>query len=299
MRDWYRSHLAPWATRIEETIDRLLPPAEAPPALLHGAMRYSVLGGGKRLRGILAVTACQAAGGRPEEALPLAAALEMIHAYSLVHDDLPAMDDDVLRRGKPTTHIRFGEDIAILAGDALLTHAFIVLGRLPQVTRVDAATALAIVQEVADAAGSEGLVGGQVADLQAEGRTDVPVAELQAIHARKTGALFRASVRTGARLAGADDATLQLLDEYARSFGLAFQIADDVLDVTGDEAALGKHVGSDAAKDKSTYVTRFGPEEALRRAQSAADEAVRAVAPLGEKASLLQRIAAYAVARDR
>lgn len=300
MTNRHTSYLELWAERIDEAMDELLPGAEETPAVIHESMRYSALGGGKRLRGVLAVTACAAGGGEAERALPLAAALEMLHAYSLVHDDLPAMDDDALRRGKPTNHIRFGEDIAILAGDALLTHAFAVLSRLPELAGVDANTGLAIVREVADAGGTAGLIGGQVADLEAEGQGAGVTAEaLRAIHIRKTGALFRACVRTGARLAGAADDTLHALTKYAEAFGIAFQIADDVLDVTGDEEALGKSIGSDAARDKSTYVSLFGIEKAIQLAEAAAAEAREAVASLGEPGRMLQQMATFAVARDR
>lgn len=300
MTDWQSSFLVPWARRVEETIDKLLPGVDISPAIIHESMRYSALGGGKRLRGVLAVAACQAAGGDPEKALPLAAALEMVHAYSLVHDDLPAMDDDALRRGKPTNHIRFGEDIAILAGDGLLTHAFIVLSQLPELSGIDGRTALAIVREVAEAAGTTGLIGGQVADLEAEGRGDELSAEqLQHIHARKTGALFRACVRTGALLADGGGKNRQALSDYADSFGLAFQIADDVLDVIGDEASLGKRVGSDAAKQKSTYVTLYGTDRAIQLAREAVARAVAAVEGFGEEGHMLIRLAEYAVDRDR
>lgn len=300
MKDGDASYLELWARRIDGALDELLPTVEEPPAIIHEAMRYSALGGGKRLRGVLAVTACAAGGGEAERALPLAAALEMLHAYSLVHDDLPAMDDDALRRGKPTNHIRFGEDMAILAGDALLTHAFVVLSRLPELSGVDADTGLAIVREVAEAGGTAGLIGGQVADLEAEGQgAEVTAEALRAIHTRKTGALFRACVRTGARLAGAGKETLHALTAYAESFGIAFQIADDVLDVTGDEEALGKHIGSDAAREKSTYVSLFGIEKAIQLAEEAAAEAQKAVVALGEPGRMLQQMATFAVARDR
>lgn len=294
------SYLHMWAQRIEATLDELLPGETEAPGIIHESMRYSALGGGKRLRGVLAVTACAAAGGDPQEALPVAAALEMLHAYSLVHDDLPAMDDDAMRRGKPTNHIRFGEGIAILAGDALLTHAFIVLSRLPELTGAAADVSLAIIGEVAAAAGTAGLIGGQVADLEAEGRgTQLSAAELRAIHARKTGALFKTSVRTGALLAEANPAVLDALTQYAAALGIAFQIADDVLDVVGDEATLGKRVGSDAVQQKATYPALFGLERARAMAAEAVEEAKAAVSPLGEAGRMLQQLADFAAARDR
>lgn len=294
------SYLQTWAQRVEKTLDELLPGESETPRIIHQSMRYSALGGGKRLRGVLAVTACAAAGGEADHALPLAAALEMLHAYSLVHDDLPAMDDDEMRRGKPTNHIRFGEGIAILAGDALLTHAFIVLARLPELAGAAPDVSLAIVREVAEAAGTAGLIGGQVADLEAEGRGErLSAAELQAIHARKTGALFRTSVRTGALLAGADAAVMEALTQYAVALGLAFQIADDVLDVVGEEDAIGKRVGSDAAQDKATYPALFGLERSKQMAAAAVAEAQAAVAPLGEAGRTLQQLADFAASRDR
>lgn len=295
-----QQYVAHWAAAVERELDKLLPPESQEPPTIHKSMRYSALGGGKRLRGALAVTACRAAGGTETKGLPLAAAIEMIHAYSLVHDDLPAMDDDDLRRGKPTNHKVFGEGMAILAGDALLTHAFGVLGRLPELAGATAEQTLAIIREVTDAAGTLGLIGGQVADLEAEGRTDVTVDELRSIHARKTGALFRACVRCGALLGGASGDVLERLTRYADAFGLAFQIADDILDVTGDERALGKHTGRDAAQAKATYPALLGLESARRMAQEASGEAQRIVAGLPSPArEVLQYLARFAVQRDR
>lgn len=294
-----QSHIDAWAERIERSLDELLPGEAESPPVIHRSMRYSALGGGKRLRGILAVTACEAAGGDGTRALPLAAALEMIHAYSLVHDDLPAMDDDAMRRGKPTNHIKFGEGIAVLAGDALLTHAFIVLSHLPKLADVSEQVALRIVAEVAQASGTAGLIGGQVADLEAEGRTDTLSAdELRAIHARKTGALFRTSVRAGALLAGADATTLDALTRYANALGIAFQIADDVLDVIGNEQALGKRVGSDADRGKTTYPALFGLERAKEMALAAVAEADDALTGLGADADMLRQLARFAALRD-
>lgn len=287
------------AGQVDAAIDELLPAAVTRPAVIHEAMRYSVLGGGKRLRGILTVTACVAAGGRVADALPVAASIEMIHAYSLVHDDLPAMDDDDLRRGKPTTHIAFGEGMAVLAGDALLTHAFWALARLPRFADIDPDTALAVLREVTDAAGTAGLIGGQVADLAAEGRAEaVSLAELQSIHRRKTGALFRAAVRCGGLVARATDDVLAKLTTYAKALGLAFQIADDILDVVGDEASLGKRVGSDTARDKATYPALVGLERARAMADVAVTQACDAVHTLGPAADTLQRLARFAARRD-
>lgn len=294
------AYVSEWAEAVEESLDELLPAEDEEPSTIHRAMRYSALGGGKRLRGVLAVTACRAAGGDEVAALPLAAAIEMIHAYSLVHDDLPAMDDDDMRRGKPTNHKVFGEGMAILAGDALLTQAFLVLARLPELISVSAETTVHVIREISEAAGTVGLIGGQVADLEAEGRANVAVEELQSIHARKTGALFRASVRTGALLAGAPLETLQALTTYADAFGLAFQIADDILDVTGDAELLGKQTGRDSQQAKATYPALVGLEQARQMAAEAAVDARAAVAALPSPArDVLEYLADFAVRRDR
>lgn len=294
------AYVSEWAEAVEESLDELLPAEDEEPSTIHRAMRYSALGGGKRLRGVLAVTACRAAGGDEVAALPLAAAIEMIHAYSLVHDDLPAMDDDDMRRGKPTNHKVFGEGMAILAGDALLTQAFLVLARLPELISVSAETTVHVIREISEAAGTVGLIGGQVADLEAEGRANVAVEELQSIHARKTGALFRASVRTGALLAGASLETLQALTTYADAFGLAFQIADDILDVTGDAEVLGKQTGRDSQQAKATYPALVGLEQARQMAAEAAVDARAAVAALPSPArDVLEYLADFAVRRDR
>lgn len=289
-----------WAARVEAALDELLPAEHAVPTVIHRAMRYSTLGGGKRLRGVLAVSACAAAGGDPERALPVAAALEMIHAYSLIHDDLPCMDDADLRRGKPSCHKAFGEAMAVLAGDALLTHAFWVLARLPQLSGAAAPTVLAIIDEVAAAAGTGGLIGGQVADLEAEGRAqELSGDELRSIHARKTGALFRASVRTGAMLGEASDDVLAALTRYGEELGLAFQITDDILDVVGDTAAMGKRAGQDQERRKATYPALFGLERARAMAADAIDRACAAVAPLGERGQVLAELVRWLGSRDR
>lgn len=294
------AYVAEQARAVEKAMDELLPPEQDAPATIHRAMRYSALGGGKRLRGVLVVTACRAAGGSERTALPLAAALEMLHAYSLVHDDLPAMDDDDLRRGKPTAHKVFGEGMAVLAGDALLTRAFWVIGRLPALVGVSAEKTLAIVEEVTDAAGTMGLIGGQVADLEAEGRTDVTVEELRSIHLRKTGALFRACLRCGALLGDPTPDVLTSLTAYADAFGLAFQIADDILDVVGDERSLGKHTGRDTDQEKATYPALMGLDAARRMAWQAAEDACAAVARLPSPArDVLEGLARFAVRRDR
>ncbi len=282
---------------IDKALDGYLPPADADPAVIHQSMRYSVFAGGKRLRPALTLAAAETVGGRISAALPAACAIELIHTYSLIHDDLPAMDDDELRRGSPTNHRVFGEDIAILAGDALFAHAFQLLAGGESAANNDQERLLRVVAEVARACGTGGLIGGQVLDLTAEGR-ELNENELIRIHRAKTGALFRAAIRTGAMLSGADEEQLGRLSEYADYFGLAFQITDDILDVDGDEARLGKMVGSDSKNLKTTYATLFGTEGARRRALDAAEKALEALAGFGREADFLRQAVKFVVTRD-
>ena len=280
---------------VEEGLLRELREEEAFDARLAESMKYSLLAGGKRLRPILLMAAADAVGGCGEDFLPSACALEMIHTYSLIHDDLPAMDNDDYRRGRLTNHKVYGAGVATLAGDALLTLAFEVLTRQ---TGVSPETIVRVVREVSMAAGPNGMVGGQALDLASEGQR-IGRDALRRMHMAKTGALFRAAVRSGAILAGADDEKLAALTEYAEAFGLAFQITDDILDVTGDEAAIGKPVGSDERNHKSTYVTLTSLDEATRIAREAVGRAHRALAPLGGKAAFLDELAEYLITRDR
>ena len=289
---------AEWARRralVEEGLMRELREDEAFDARLAESMKYSLMAGGKRLRPILLMAAADAVGAHGEDYLTSACALEMIHTYSLIHDDLPAMDDDDYRRGRLTNHKVYGAGLATLAGDALLTMAFEVLLRQKGVSPE---TLVRVVREVSVAAGPNGMVGGQALDLASEGK---PVGRetLRRMHMAKTGALFRAAVRSGAILAGADESTLTALTEYAEAFGLAFQITDDILDMTGDEATIGKPVGSDARNHKSTYVTLTSLPEAKRLAREAADTAQAALSPLGDQAAFLGELAEYLIARDR
>ena len=289
---------AEWEKRralVEAGLLRELREDEAFDARLAESMKYSLMAGGKRLRPILLMASADAVGGRGEDFLPSACALEMIHTYSLIHDDLPAMDDDDYRRGRLTNHKVYGAGVATLAGDALLTLAFEVLTRQEGVS---AETILHVVREVSIAAGANGMVGGQALDLESEGKR-IDRDTLRRMHMAKTGALFRAAVRSGAVLAGADEAKLAALTEYAEAFGLAFQITDDILDVTGDEATIGKPVGSDERNHKSTYVTLTSLDEAKRLARKAADRAHRALDSLGENAAFLDELAEYLVTRDR
>jgi geranylgeranyl diphosphate synthase type II len=301
--------------RVEEALSGYLPEViagegAACPARLAMAMRYSALGGGKRLRPVLCLMAAEACGGEGEMALPAACALEMVHTYSLIHDDLPAMDDDDLRRGRSTCHRAFDEATAILAGDGLLTLAFEVVARDVK----PPTAALRCVQILAEAAGPSGMVAGQMADLQAEGRTEIlglgrnggaavetmaTLAALESIHRRKTGALLRAPLRMGAVIAAAPETCVEALDRYGKSVGLAFQIVDDLLDVQGDETKLGKRVGKDSELGKWTYPRFLGVDGSRRRARQLADEAVAALDPFGARGDRLKDLALALLERDR
>ncbi len=279
--------------RAEQALSHSLPPAEQSPADLHRAMRYAVLGGGKRLRPLLVYAAAHALDEDGAQLDAAACAVELIHAYSLVHDDLPAMDDDALRRGRPTCHIVFGEAMAILAGDALQALAFELLADDP---RIDANTGMAMLRALGRACGAEGMAGGQALDLAAIGHP-LTLAELEHMHACKTGALIRASVQLGALIAGADADTLDALDRYAHAVGLAFQVRDDILDVEGESAVIGKTAGKDAAADKPTFPSIIGLDASRARLAALTDEALAAIAPLGERGKLLRELANYAAHR--
>jgi farnesyl diphosphate synthase len=278
--------------RIEDVLERALPHADMLPAGLHEAMRYAVLGGGKRIRPLLAYAAGEFAGADPDLVDFPAAAVELIHAYSLVHDDLPCMDNDTLRRGKPTCHVAFGEATALLAGDALQSQAFALLGGSPMRDSGAACATLAV------AAGAPGMAGGQAIDLASSG-TALSLAELQTMHRMKTGALIRAAVELGAAcgrpLASAETSALAV---YARAAGLSFQVVDDVLDVEGTDAALGKTAGKDAAQQKATYVSLLGLGQARRHAEALRVEACAALAPFGGASRRLVELADWIVLRN-
>ena len=259
------------------------------------AMEYSLMAGGKRIRPILLMAAAEAVGSTGYNYLPVACGLEMIHTYSLIHDDLPCMDDDDYRRGRLTNHKVYGEAMAILAGDALLTQAFEVILRQPHVS---AELLLQVVKEMSIAAGPNGMVGGQVIDMLSEGKR-ISMEELRKMHMGKTGALFRAAIRSGAIMAQADEKQLEALTTYADCFGLAFQITDDILDVVGDEAVIGKPVGSDERNDKSTYVTLTSLEEARRLAADTVAQAVEALEVFGDKASFLKELVEMLLERNK
>ena len=303
LRDYLRAR----RDDVDQALSRALLGAVGKLATIHDAMRYSLFAGGKRIRPILALAAAEAeAAGDPSVialAMPAACAIEMIHTYSLIHDDLPAMDNDTLRRGKPTLHVVYGEGLAILAGDGLLAEAFALLAREPEDTdRPDlGARKLATIRRIAEAAGSSGMVGGQAIDLQAAGHGHdagaLDAESLKDMHARKTGALIRAAAVTGAVMAGASHERVDEIDAYASWLGLAFQIVDDVLDVEGQGTDLGKTIGKDAAADKPTYPALFGLDDSKRLARQAADSAVAALARAQLADSRLADIAHWVVSR--
>lgn len=282
--------------RTERALDRYLPSTESLPTTLHEAMRYATLGGGKRLRALLCHAAGELVGADPEWLDGAASAVEMIHAYSLVHDDLPAMDDDLLRRGQPTVHVRYGEAVAILVGDGLQAQAFAVIGQLP----ATAAHKVALLQELARASSSLGLVGGQAIDLASVGLV-LPREELERMHRMKTGALFRAAIFMGAHCGHApiDPVVHLALEQYQCAVGLAFQVVDDVLDVTTDAATLGKTPGKDAQDHKPTYVSLLGLEAARELAEQLGERACSALLPLGAKATYLHGLVDMIVHRIR
>lgn len=279
---------------VDRALDRFLPKASVRPATIHKAMRYSLFAGGKRLRPILCLAAAEACGGKIESALPLACAVECIHTYSLIHDDLPSMDNDDFRRGRPTCHKVFGEGIAILAGDALLTIAFEIANRVSPPRRYHLRE---IIGEIASGAGSRKLIAGQVADLEAEGRS-ITRAELRFIHENKTAALLTTCVRLGTMSAGASAKQLSAVTDFGRALGLAFQVIDDILDVTQTSEKLGKSAGKDIAAKKATYPAVIGLEKSRAEAQRLTNEAHAALKPLGSHAEKLRALAEYLLVRD-
>jgi geranylgeranyl diphosphate synthase type II len=291
-----KAYLAKKKDIVDKSLEKLVPPARSFPPSVHEAMRYSLFAGGKRVRPILAVAAAEALGAKTADLLPIAGSLELIHTYSLVHDDLPAMDDDDLRRGRPTCHKVYGEAVAILAGDGLLTMAFETLSDPRRLKAVPANRLVSIIKEVSTASGVFGMIGGQVVDMESEGR-DVDFPTLEYIHTHKTGALIRASVRVGALYAKAGKRQFTALTHYGEMVGLAFQIADDILDVTGTREEIGKDVGSDIKKGKKTFPGFYGLEESRRRAGEVADKAVHALRDFDRKADPLRELAKYIVNR--
>jgi geranylgeranyl diphosphate synthase type II len=291
---------------IDDALAAALPTAPDCPAPLADAMRYSLLAGGKRLRPLLCLASCEAVGGSVEDALPAACALEFIHTYSLIHDDLPAMDDDTMRRGRPTLHVVAGEGMAILAGDGLLTEAFALLARDAERHPQRAARTLRALGTIAHAAGVLGMVGGQAIDLatvtpRVDDTPTTPFTgeHLQAMHARKTGALIRAAATAGAVMGGADDSVIAHIDRAAAEFGLGFQIVDDILDVEGDSSDLGKTAGKDAASGKPTYPALYGLDRSREMAQACLTRAEQALAPLALRSTHLLALGRTMIQRTR
>lgn len=286
-------YLTAYKAQIETELDRLLPVTY--PNRIYEAMRYSLLAGGKRLRPILCLATCQLVGGTLEMAIPTACALEMVHTMSLIHDDLPAMDNDDYRRGQLTNHKVYGEDIAILAGDGLLAYAFEVIAT--KTTGVPTDRLLRVVASLGRAVGAAGLVGGQVVDLESEGHANVTLETLNFIHRHKTGALLEVSIVSGALLAGAAEAELQRLSRYAQNIGLAFQIVDDILDITATQEELGKSIGKDLQAQKATYPSFWGLEESRHQAQRLVEAAKAELTPFDERAQPLVAIADFITSR--
>jgi geranylgeranyl diphosphate synthase type II len=277
---------------IDEALEKVIPQETDFPQSLHKAMRYALLPGGKRIRPILAMAAYEAVGGTGDGILPYASALELIHTYSLIHDDLPALDNDDYRRGKPTTHKAFGEATAILAGDALLTEAFHLMSTEGLGGEVDPRVAIQAIGEISRAAGIAGMIAGQVVDLESEGKqVDLPILEF--IHTHKTGSLILVCVRTGGLLGGATEAEMEALTRYGKAIGLAFQITDDILDVEGNRIAMGRPSGADVARNKVTYPALLGLGESKRRYNELITKAIEALELFGDRGEPLREIALY------
>mgnify|MGYP002624308426 FL=1 len=292
--DDLKEYLEARAAEVDAELDRLLPTKRQRPSSIHEAMRYSLFAGGKRLRPVLCLAAAEACGGENEAAVPSACAVELMHTYSLIHDDLPCMDDDDLRRGRPTCHKVYGEGMAVLTGDALLTEAFLVLSETVPTPRYPTA---AFIAELAVTGGSTRLIGGPVRDLEGEGR-DLTKAQIVKIHEAKTAALLTTSIRLGAMTANATPAKLESLTIFGHALGLAFQVIDDILDVTQSTEKLGKTAGKDVAVAKATYPAILGLDKARREAARLTKQAMTALDPFGKKAHRLHQIAAYLLERD-
>jgi geranylgeranyl diphosphate synthase type II len=291
-----RAYLAQKRAAVDRTLEALVPAATTFPPTVFEAMRYSLFAGGKRVRPILAIAAAESLGARTTGLLPIAGSLELIHTYSLIHDDLPSMDDDDFRRGLPTCHKAYGEAIAILAGDGLLNMAFEVLADARRFKTVTTGRMIAIMREIAHAAGVFGMVGGQVVDMESEGK-DVDFPTLEFIHTHKTGALIRASARVGALYAKANEQRLKALTRYGEYVGLAFQIADDILDIVGNQQDLGKDVGGDIKKGKKTFPSFYGLEESRRRAREVVDKALLSIQRFDRRADPLRELAKHVITR--
>lgn len=283
---------------VDAALQKYAPSPQGPASRLMEAMRYSLFADGKRLRPILCIAGCEAVDGAPERVLPVACALEFIHAYSLIHDDLPLMDDDDVRRGQPTNHKVFGDAVALLAGDALLTEAFHLMAGPDQASLIPAPRITQAIQLIAEAAGFDGMVGGQAVDILSEHKpADLDLVNY--MHTHKTGALITASVVSGALLAGADDLRLKAMESYGSHIGLAFQISDDILDIEGDARAMGKNTGADQVKGKMTYPAVLGMAAAKKIESELIQKAILALKPFDHKADPLRQIAQYIIERKR
>ncbi len=292
-----KAYLNHQADRINRALNRYIQKSAGADRLVE-AMRYSLMAGGKRIRPILCLASAEAVGGESEEAVPAACALEMIHTYSLIHDDLPAMDNDDLRRGKPTCHIAFGEATAILCGDALLTLAFQILSESPATGKPSALKRLEIVRLLASAAGYRGMIQGQMLDIASEG-SRLSLSDLMSLHGLKTGAMIEASVRCGAMLGGASPRQLDQLSHYAQQIGLAFQVSDDILNIEGDPKVLGKSVGTDQLRQKNTFPAVLGLDQSKKLADQLIRRSIGAIETFDEKSTPLRAIARYIVERRR
>lgn len=288
-----KEQLRKYVERAESALQMYMVKYDNPQKIIYEAMAYSLFAGGKRLRPVIMLAVCDMCGGNSEDILPFAAAMEMIHTYSLIHDDLPAMDNDDLRRGMMTNHIKFGESTAILAGDALLNRAFEVMSA----SKLDAEKTLRIIHTIAVSSGTEGMIGGQIVDIESENKT-IGIDELRYIHSLKTGAIIRSSAVAGAIGAGADEEKIKAVDEFALNLGIAFQIRDDILDVAGDEKTLGKPIGSDAQNNKTTYVSIYGTEKAEQLVKQYSENAKNALVVFGEKNKFLLQLTDYLAGRQ-
>lgn len=288
-----KEQLKEYISLIDKHLDEYIPEKNNPQSIIYKAMRYSLFAGGKRLRPVLMLSCCKMCGGDINEVIPFACALEMIHTYSLIHDDLPAMDNDDLRRGKPTNHIKFNEATAILAGDALLNKAFEVVSSY---NGQNIERALKAINMLAMSSGTEGMIGGQIIDMESENKS-ITLDELEYLHLNKTGAIIRSACTIGALIGGGCEEQIEAADNFAKNLGIAFQIQDDILDVTGTEEELGKPIGSDANEHKNTYVTLVGPEKSEELSKKYSNDAKKSLEIFGKKADFLKSLTDYLITR--
>ncbi len=293
----FEKQLKKYINEVNSELEKVFCEKDCLQHIVYDAMRYSIMAGGKRLRPVLSLATCDMLGGCTEDALRFGVAVEHIHTYSLIHDDLPCMDNDDLRRGLPTCHKKFGEANALLAGDGLLTGTFEYLADFSKYRKVSPETVVRVIFEIAKAAGCDGMIGGQVVDLECEGKSGVTKETLNYLYQRKTGALIRVSAVAGAIAAGASEEDVLIIGEFAQKLGLAFQIQDDILDCIGDESVLGKPIGSDAENEKTTYVTLLGLDEAKKKADEITNDAIALLDKFGEKSEFMKKLALYLLDR--